>query len=322
MSLKEALAQIDKNFGAGSIIRMGDEAKPVDVIPSGSLALDHALGIGGYPRGRVVEIFGPESSGKSSLCLHAVANAQRLGGSAAYIDSEHSLDPKYAKNLGVDVDNLLVSQPETGEQALEIVDLLVKSGEVSIVVIDSVAALVPRSELQGDVGDSHVGLHARLLSQAMRMLTGPIYDNNTLTLWVNQLRERIGTMGYGPNETTTGGRALKFYSSMRLDIRRIATLSEGTEAVANRTKIKVVKNKMAPPHRICEVDIEYGVGISREAELLELGSNLGIVDKSGSWFKYQNAQLGQGKAKSVAWLRANAQIAEEIAVKIRTELGL
>lgn len=316
MSLKEALAQIDKNFGTGSVMRLGDDPKPVDVIPSGSLALDQALGIGGYPRGRVVELFGPESSGKSTLCLHAVANAQKIG-SVAYMDTEHSLDPKYAKALGVDVDNLIVSQPDTAEQALEIVDMLVKSGEISLVVIDSVAALVSRSELEGDMGDAHVGLIARLMSQAMRKLTGILHETNTCTLWVNQLRERIGTMGYGPSETTTGGRALKFYSSVRLDVRRIATEKTGEEATGNRTKVKVVKNKLAAPHRSCEFSIIYGEGISREAELLDIASTLNIVQKKGAWYAMGDQQLGQGKSKAVAYLKANPATADSIESAIR-----
>ncbi|AAN01729.1 UvsX-like recombinase [Mycobacterium phage Quink] len=317
MSLKEALAEVDKRFGAGSAMKLGDKPQTVDVIPTGSIALDGALGIGGYPRGRVVEIYGPESSGKSTLCLHAVANAQKAGGNAAYIDAEHSLDPEYAKALGVDLDNLVVVQPDTGEQALEIVDLLVKSGELSIVVVDSVAALVPRAELEGDIGDSHVGLHARLMSQAMRKLTGTISSTNTLTLWVNQLREKIGNVGYGPNETTTGGKALRFYASVRMDVRRIATEKEGDEAVGNRTRVKVVKNKLAPPHRNAEFSVVYGEGISREVELLDLAVSQGLVKKSGAWFKYGDKNVAQGKPKAVQWLKANPDITDSIEQAIR-----
>ncbi|ATN92533.1 RecA-like DNA recombinase [Mycobacterium phage Willez] len=320
MSLKEALAEVDKRFGAGSAMKLGDKPQTVDVIPTGSIALDGALGIGGYPRGRVVEIYGPESSGKSTLCLHAVANAQKAGGNAAYIDAEHSLDPEYAKALGVDLDNLVVVQPDTGEQALEIVDLLVKSGELSIVVVDSVAALVPRAELEGDIGDSHVGLHARLMSQAMRKLTGTIASTNTLTLWVNQLREKIGNVGYGPNETTTGGKALRFYASVRMDVRRIATEKEGDEAVGNRTRVKVVKNKLAPPHRQAEFSIVYGEGISREAELLDMAVSRGLIKKSGAWFKYGDKNIGQGKPKTVQWLKDNPDVAASIEQTIKGAL--
>ncbi|AEK08415.1 UvsX-like recombinase [Mycobacterium phage SirDuracell] len=320
MSLKDALAEVDKRFGAGAAMTLGAKPQTVDTIPTGSIALDAALGIGGYPRGRVVEIYGPESSGKSTLCLHAVANAQKAGGNAAYIDAEHSLDPEYAAALGVDVDNLVVVQPDTGEQALEIVDLLVKSGEVSIIVVDSVAALVPRAELEGDIGDSHVGLHARLMSQAMRKLTGTIASTNTLTLWVNQLREKIGNVGYGPNETTTGGKALRFYASVRMDVRRIATEKEGDEAVGNRTRVKVVKNKLAPPHRQAEFSIVYGEGISREAELLDMAVSRGLIKKSGAWFKYGDKNIGQGKPKTVQWLKDNPDVADSIERTIKGAL--
>ncbi|AXH48292.1 RecA-like DNA recombinase [Mycobacterium phage Phaja] len=320
MSLKDALAEVDKRFGAGAAMTLGAKPQTVDTIPTGSIALDAALGIGGYPRGRVVEIYGPESSGKSTLCLHAVANAQKAGGNAAYIDAEHSLDPEYAAALGVDVDNLVVVQPDTGEQALEIVDLLVKSGEVSIIVVDSVAALVPRAELEGDIGDSHVGLHARLMSQAMRKLTGTIASTNTLTLWVNQLREKIGNVGYGPNETTTGGKALRFYASVRMDVRRIATEKEGDEAVGNRTRVKVVKNKLAPPHRQAEFSIVYGEGISREVELLDMAVSRGLIKKSGAWFKYGDKNIGQGKPKTVQWLKDNPDVADSIERTIKGAL--
>lgn len=321
MSLDAALSQIDKMFGDGTIRRLGDDAvTPIEVIPTGSIALDKALGCGGYPRGRIVEIFGPESSGKSSLCLHAAANAQKAGGNVVYIDVEHSLDPTYAKAIGVDIDNLIITQPSTGEQALEIVDAVTKTGEVALVIIDSVAALVPRAELDGDMGDSHVGLHARLMSQAMRRLTGVLDQTKTCSIWVNQLREKIGTMGYGPNETTTGGRALRFYASQRLDVRRISTVKQGDEAVANQTRIKVVKNKLAPPHKQCEVEIEYGVGISRPAELINLGSQLGIVKKSGAWYSYQGSNIGQGKPKAAEWLLEHPDEAAIIETAIREGL--
>lgn len=316
-ALESALAQIDKQFGQGSIMRMGDQdAKPIEAIPTGSIALDAALGIGGLPRGRICEVYGPESSGKTTLTLHAIANAQRAGLAAAFVDAEHALDPIYARALGVDVDNLLISQPDTAEQSLEIMDMLVKTGEVGIIVVDSVAALLPRAELEGDMGDSHVGLLARLMSQAMRKLTGSLHSTNTTAIFINQLREKIGVM-FGPSETTTGGKALKFYASVRMDVRRIETLKEGTEAVGNRTRVKVVKNKCAPPHRIAEFDIVYGTGISREAELIDLGVAKGAVQKSGAWFKYGDTQLGQGKKKSVEWLLEHPETANEIEGLIR-----
>jgi recombination protein RecA len=321
-ALEAALGQIDRQFGKGSIMRLGDERRsPVAVIPTGSLALDIALGIGGLPRGRVVEIYGPESSGKTTLALHAVANAQRAGGIAAFIDAEHALDPEYAKKLGVDTDNLLVSQPDTGEQALEIMDMLIRSNAIDIVVIDSVAALVPKAEIEGEMGDSHVGLQARLMSQALRKITGALNSSGTTAIFINQLREKIGVF-FGSPETTTGGKALKFYASIRLDIRRIETLKEGTEAVGNRTRVKVVKNKMAPPFKQAEFDILYGVGISREGSLIDMGVEHGIVRKSGSWFTYEGDQLGQGKENARAFLRDNPDLANEIEKRVKEKLGV
>ncbi|MDM8085783.1 recombinase RecA [Cellulomonas cellasea] len=321
-ALEAALGQIDRQFGKGSIMRLGDDGRaPVEVIPTGSIALDIALGIGGLPRGRVVEIYGPESSGKTTVALHAVANAQRAGGIAAFIDAEHALDPEYAKKLGVDTDALLVSQPDTGEQALEIMDMLIRSGAIDIVVIDSVAALVPKAEIEGEMGDSHVGLQARLMSQALRKITGALNASGTTAIFINQLREKIGVF-FGSPETTTGGKALKFYASVRLDIRRIETLKEGTDAVGNRTRVKVVKNKMAPPFKQAEFDIMYGVGISREGSLIDMGVEHGIVRKSGSWFTYEGDQLGQGKENSRAFLRDNPDLAQEIEKKIKEKLGI
>jgi recombination protein RecA len=321
-ALEAALAQIDRQFGKGSVMRLGDEGRaPVEVIPTGSIALDVALGIGGLPRGRVVEIYGPEASGKTSLALHAVANAQRAGGTAAFIDAEHALDPEYAKNLGVDTDALLVSQPDTGEQALEIADMLIRSGAVDVVVIDSVAALVPRAEIEGEMGDSHVGLQARLMSQALRKLTGAISASRTTAIFINQLREKVGVM-FGSPETTTGGRALKFYSSVRLDVRRIETLKDGSDPVGNRVRIKVVKNKMAPPFRQCDVDLLFGQGISREGGLIDIGVEHGLVRKSGAWYTYEGDQLGQGKENARAFLRDNPDLADEIEKKIKETLGI
>ena len=321
-ALEAALAQIDRQFGKGSVMRLGDEGRaPVEVIPTGSIALDVALGIGGLPRGRVVEIYGPEASGKTSLALHAVANAQRAGGTAAFIDAEHALDPEYSKNLGVDTDALLVSQPDTGEQALEIADMLIRSGAVDVVVIDSVAALVPRAEIEGEMGDSHVGLQARLMSQALRKLTGAISASRTTAIFINQLREKVGVM-FGSPETTTGGRALKFYSSVRLDVRRIETLKDGSDPVGNRVRIKVVKNKMAPPFRQCDVDLLFGQGISREGGLIDIGVEHGLVRKSGAWYTYEGDQLGQGKENARAFLRDNPDLADEIEKKIKETLGI
>ncbi|ONI65374.1 recombinase RecA [Okibacterium fritillariae] len=321
-SLETALAQIDRQFGKGSVMRLGsDERAPVEVIPTGSIALDVALGIGGIPRGRIVEIYGPESSGKTTLTLHAIANAQRAGGIAAFIDAEHALDPEYARKLGVDIDALLVSQPDTGEQALEIADMLIRSGSIDLVVIDSVAALVPRAEIEGEMGDSHVGLQARLMSQALRKLTGGLSQTKTTAIFINQLREKIGVF-FGSPETTAGGKALKFYASVRMDIRRIETLKDGTEAVGNRTRVKVVKNKMAPPFKQAEFDILYGIGISREGSLIDFGVEHAIVKKSGAWYTYGGDQLGQGKEKARDFLLKNPDIANEIEDKIKSKLGI
>ena len=321
-ALESALAQIDRQFGKGSVMRLGsDERAPVAVIPTGSIALDVALGVGGLPRGRIVEIYGPESSGKTTLTLHAIANVQRAGGIAAFVDAEHALDPDYAQKLGVDIDQLLVSQPDTGEQALEIADMLVRSGAIDLVVIDSVAALVPKAEIEGEMGDQLPGLQARLMSQALRKLTGNIKRSNTLVVFINQLREKIGVF-FGSPETTAGGKALKFYASVRLDIRRIETLKDGTEAVGNRTRVKVVKNKMAPPFKQAEFDILYGVGISREGSLIDFGVEHGIVKKSGAWYTYDGEQLGQGKENARNFLLKNADTANEIEKKILAKLGI
>ena len=321
-ALATALAQIDKSFGKGSVMRLGDESRPpVSVIPTGSVALDVALGVGGLPRGRIVEVYGPESSGKTTVALHAVASAQRAGGNAAFIDAEHALDPVYAKALGVDIDNLLVSQPDTGEQALEITDMLVRSGGLDIIVIDSVAALVPKAEIEGEMGDSHVGLQARLMSQALRKITGALSSTGTTAIFINQLREKIGVF-FGNPETTTGGKALKFYASVRLDVRRIGGLKDGDQPVGNRTRVKVVKNKMAPPFKQAEFDILYGQGISREGSLLDLGVDNGVVRKSGAWFTYGEDQLGQGKENARNVLKDNPQLAAEIEEKILAALGI
>ena len=321
-ALATALAQIDKSFGKGSVMRLGDDTRPpVAVIPTGSTALDIALGIGGLPRGRIVEIYGPESSGKTTVALHAVASAQRAGGNAAFIDAEHALDPVYAKALGVDTDNLLVSQPDTGEQALEITDMLIRSGGLDIIVIDSVAALVPKAEIEGEMGDSHVGLQARLMSQALRKITGALSSTGTTAIFINQLREKIGVF-FGSPETTTGGKALKFYASVRIDVRRTLTLKDGDQPVGNRTKAKVVKNKMAPPFKQAEFDILYGQGISREGGLLDLGVDNGIIRKSGAWYTYGTDQLGQGKENARTFLKDNPELAEEIENKILAALGV
>ncbi|MCD2197250.1 recombinase RecA [Actinomycetospora endophytica] len=321
-ALELALAQIDKQFGKGSVMRLGDEGRaPVSVIPTGSIALDVALGVGGLPRGRVVEVYGPESSGKTTVALHAVANAQAAGGVAAFIDAEHALDPEYAKALGVDTDALLVAQPDTGEQALEILDMLIRSNALDIVVIDSVAALVPRAEIEGDMGDSHVGLQARLMSQALRKITGALSHSGTTAIFINQLREKVGVM-FGSPETTTGGRALKFYSSVRLDIRRIETLKDGTDAVGNRTRVKVVKNKVAPPFKQAEFDMIYGHGISKEGSLIDVGVEQGFVRKSGAWYTYDGDQLGQGKENARKFLLENPDVAGEIEKRIKEKLGV
>lgn len=321
-ALEAVLGQIDKAYGKGSVMRLGDETRaPIEVIPTGSVALDAALGIGGLPRGRVVEIYGPESSGKTTVALHAVASAQKAGGVAAFIDAEHALDPEYAKKLGVDTDALLVSQPDTGEQALEIMDMLVGSGALDIIVIDSVAALVPRAEIEGEMGDSHVGLQARLMSQALRKITGRLSASKTTAIFINQLREKIGVF-FGSPETTTGGKALKFYASVRIDIRRIETLKEGTNAVGNRTRCKIVKNKMAPPFKQAEFDILYGHGISKEGSLIDMGVEHNLVKKSGAWFTYDGDQLGQGKENARRFLRDNPDLANELERQILQKLGV
>jgi recombination protein RecA len=321
-ALDLALANIEKQFGKGSLMRLGDAAAvQVPAIPSGALSLDIALGIGGLPRGRVVEIYGPESSGKTTVALHAIAEAQKLGGIAAFIDAEHALDPTYARALGVDINEMLVSQPDNGEQALEIADMLVRSAAVDIIVIDSVAALTPRAEIEGEMGDSHVGLQARLMSQALRKLSGSLKRSNTTAVFINQLREKIGVM-FGSPETTPGGRALKFYSSVRLDVRRIETLKDGTDAVGNRVRVKVVKNKVAPPFRQAEFDIIYGEGISKEGSLIDVGVEEGIVRKAGAWYTYEGEQLGQGKEKARMFLKENVDIALEIEKRVKDKLGV
>ncbi|WP_406019316.1 recombinase RecA [Kocuria rhizophila] len=321
-ALDTVLSQIDKNYGKGSVMRLGDRpATKIETIPTGSIALDVALGIGGFPRGRVVEIYGPESSGKTTVALHAVASVQEAGGIAAFIDAEHALDPAYAEKLGVDTDNLLVSQPDTGEQALEIMDMLVGSGSIDIIVIDSVAALVPKAEIEGEMGDSHVGLQARLMSQALRKITGRLSHTNTTAIFINQLREKIGVF-FGSPETTTGGKALKFYASVRVDVRRIETLKDGANPVGNRTRAKIVKNKMAPPFKQAEFDILYGQGISIEGGLIDMGVEHGIVKKSGAWFTYEGDQLGQGKENSRRFLKDNPELAQEIERKILVKLGI
>ena len=321
-ALDTALQQVEKSFGKGSAMRLGDRPEQdVEVIPTGSLALDMALGIGGLPRGRVVEIYGPESSGKTTLALHVVANAQRNGGVAAFIDAEHALDPVYARNLGVDTDSLIVSQPDNGEQALEIADMLIRSGALDVIVIDSVAALVPKAEIEGDMGDSHVGLQARLMSQALCKMTGALAQANTTAIFINQLREKIGVF-FGSPETTTGGKALKFYASVRMDIRRIQTLKNGEDAVGNRTKVKVVKNKMAPPFKTAEFDVLYGEGISREGSVLDMALETGIVKKSGSWFTYEGDQLGQGRENVRKFLKDNPGVVDEIEHKVKVSYGL
>jgi recombination protein RecA len=321
-ALEMALAQIDKQFGKGSIMRMGEKTTlGIDFISTGSIALDMALGIGGLPRGRITEIYGPESSGKSTLAMHVVAEAQRNGGSCAYIDAEHAMDPIYAKAIGVDVDRLLISQPDTGEQALEICDMLVRSGALDVVVIDSVAALTPKAEIEGEMGDSHVGLQARLMSQALRKLTGSINRTNTIVIFINQLREKIGVM-FGSPETTPGGRALKFYSSVRLDIRRIESIKDGTDVVGNRTRVKVVKNKVAPPFKQAEFDITYGKGISREGSLLDVGVECAVIKKSGAWYTYEGEQLGQGRENAKSFLMENPEMMMEITDKVKIKIGI
>jgi recombination protein RecA len=321
-ALEMALGQIEKQFGKGAIMRMGENTHMViEAVSTGALALDLALGIGGLPRGRVTEIYGPESSGKSTLAMHVVAEAQRNGGTCAYIDAEHAMDPIYAAAIGVDVDNLLISQPDTGEQALEICDMLVRSGAIDVVVIDSVAALTPKAEIEGDMGDTHVGLQARLMSQALRKLTGSINRTNTIVIFINQLREKIGVM-FGSPETTPGGRALKFYSSVRLDIRRIESIKDGADVVGNRTRVKVVKNKVAPPFKQAEFDITYGKGISREGSTLDVGVECGIVKKSGAWYTYEGEQLGQGRENAKQFLLDNPEMMMEMTEKIKIKVGV
>jgi recombination protein RecA len=321
-ALETALAQIDRQFGKGSVMRLGSEERaPVESIPTGSIALDVALGIGGLPRGRIVEIYGPESSGKTTIALHAIANAQRNGGIAAFVDAEHALDPDYAKKLGVNIDELLVSQPDTGEQALEIADMLIRSGSVDVIVIDSVAALVPRAEIEGEMGDAHVGLQARLMSQALRKLTGALNSTKTTAIFINQLREKVGVF-FGSPETTSGGKALKFYASVRLDIRRIETLKDGQDSIGNRARVKVVKNKLAAPFRQAEFDILFGEGISKEGSLIDFGVEHDIVKKSGAWYTYEGEQLGQGKENSRRYLKENPEVANEIEQKIKVKLGI
>ncbi|MEJ5927073.1 recombinase RecA [Corynebacterium sp. H128] len=320
-ALDAAMAMIEKDFGKGAVMRLGDDSRPpIQVISSGNTSIDIALGIGGFPRGRVVEIYGPESSGKTTVALHAVAQAQRAGGIAAFIDAEHALDPDYARKLGVDTDQLLVSQPDTGEQALEIADMLVRSGAIDIIVIDSVAALTPKAEIEGEMGDSHVGLQARLMSQALRKMTGALYNSGTTAIFINQLREKIGVM-FGSPETTTGGKALKFYASVRCDVRRIQTLKDGQDAIGNRTRLKVVKNKVSPPFKIAEFDIMYGEGISRESSIIDLAVENGVIKKSGSWFTYEGEQLGQGKEKVRINLKENPDLADELEDKIYQKIG-
>jgi recombination protein RecA len=321
-NLEMAMSQIERQFGKGAIMRLGtDEIRKIKAIPTGALSLDLALGIGGLPRGRIVEIYGPESSGKTSLALHVVAEAQRNGGTAAFIDAEHALDPQYARAIGVNIDDLLISQPDTGEQALEITDMLIRSGALDVVVIDSVAALVPRAELEGDMGDTHVGLQARLMSQALRKLAGTINRSHTTAIFINQLREKIGVM-FGSPETTPGGRALKFYSSVRIDIRRIESIKVGTENIGNRVRTKIVKNKVAPPFRVAEFDIMFGEGISREGSLLDVAVEEGIVRKAGAWFTYENEQLGQGREKAKDFLRQNPELAMQLQDQVLRQVGV
>ncbi|MCE5285359.1 MAG: recombinase RecA [Pelosinus sp.] len=322
-ALESAMKQIEKDYGKGSIMKLGEAAAKmnIEVIPTGALSLDVALGVGGIPRGRVVEIYGPESSGKTTVALHIIAEAQKLGGFAAFIDAEHALDPSYAKKLGVDIDNLLISQPDNGEQALEIADALVRSGAMDVIVIDSVAALVPKAEIDGEMGDAHVGLQARLMSQALRKLTGIISKSRTTAIFINQIREKVGVM-FGNPETTTGGRALKFYSSVRLDVRRIESLKQGNDVVGNRTRVKVVKNKVAPPFKQAEFDIMYGEGISREGSIIDIGTELDIVNKSGAWYSYNDNRLGQGRENAKDFLKDNGVLAGEIENKIRAALAI
>ncbi|AHK75857.1 recombinase RecA [Campylobacter coli] len=322
-SLDAALKSLDKAFGKGTILRLGDkEVEQIDSIGTGSVGLDLALGIGGIPKGRIIEIYGPESSGKTTLTLHIIAECQKAGGVCAFIDAEHALDVKYAKNLGVNTDDLYVSQPDFGEQALEIVETIARSGAVDLIVVDSVAALTPKAEIEGDMGDQHVGLQARLMSQALRKLTGIVHKMNTTVIFINQIRMKIGAMGYGTPETTTGGNALKFYASVRLDVRKVATLKQNEEPIGNRVKVKVVKNKVAPPFRQAEFDVMFGEGLSREGELIDYGVKLDIVDKSGAWFSYKDKKLGQGRENSKAFLKENPEIADEITKAIQNSMGI
>lgn len=321
-ALEMAISQIERQFGKGSIMRLGDTAKlNVEVIPTGSLELDIALGVGGVPRGRIIEIFGPESSGKTTLALHMIAEAQKMGGTGAFIDAEHALDPVYAKNLGVNIEDLLVAQPDTGEQALEIAEALVRSGAVDIIVIDSVAALVPKAEIDGEMGDSHVGLQARLMSQALRKLAGVTSKSKTIVVFINQLREKVGVM-FGNPETTPGGRALKFYATIRLDVRKVDAIKQGNEIIGSRTRVKVVKNKIAPPFKQAEFDIMYGEGISREGSILDIGASIDIIEKSGAWYSYGDIRLGQGRENAKQFLKENKEIADEIERKIRENFNL
>lgn len=322
-ALDAALANIEKQFGKGSVMKLGDAGTNMNVetVPTGSLSLDIALGMGGIPKGRVVEVYGPESSGKTTVALHMVAEMQKRGGIAGFIDAEHALDPAYAKNIGVDIDNLYISQPDNGEQALEITETMVRSGAIDIVIVDSVAALVPKAEIDGDMGDSHVGLQARLMSQALRKLTAVISKSNCIVIFINQLREKVGVM-FGSPETTTGGRALKFYSSIRLDVRRIESLKQGGEVIGNRTRIKVVKNKIAPPFKEAEFDIMFGQGISREGDILDLAANIGVINKSGAWYAYEGEKIGQGRENAKIFLKEHANIMEEVEKKVREQYGL
>ncbi len=322
-ALDVAIARIEKDFGKGSVMKLGDKGASMDVetVPTGSLSLDLALGLGGLPKGRIIEIYGPESSGKTTVTLHMVAEVQKRGGIAGFIDAEHALDPSYARNIGVDIDNLYISQPDNGEQALEITETMVRSGAVDIVVVDSVAALVPKAEIDGDMGEAHVGLQARLMSQALRKLTAVVSKSNCIVIFINQLREKVGVM-FGSPETTTGGRALKFYSSVRLDIRRVEALKQGGEIVGNRTRVKVVKNKVAPPFKEAEFDIVFGRGISKEGDVLDLAANVGIINKSGAWYSYNEAKIGQGRENTKQYLRDNPMILEEVEHKVRVHYGL
>ena len=322
-ALDAAIARIEKDYGKGSVMRLGDKGNAIDVetVPTGSLSLDIALGLGGIPRGRIIEIYGPESSGKTTLTLHMVAEVQKRGGIAGFIDAEHALDPSYARNIGVDIDNLYISQPDSGEQALEITDTMVRSGAIDIIVIDSVAALVPKAEIDGDMGDAHVGLQARLMSQALRKLTAVVSKSNCIVIFINQLREKVGVM-FGNPETTTGGRALKFYSSVRLDIRRIESIKQNGEIIGNRTRVKVVKNKIAPPFKVAEFDIIGGKGISREGDILDLAANIGVINKSGAWYSYNDAKIGQGRENTKQYLTEHPEIMQEVENKVREYYGL